>query len=48
MLSPAKLGVAVTMKQSGFRTKDELNDNYMAFGRQRFVAGLNRVIGRQD
>ena len=45
-LTPTPGGVKVRMEQSGFRPQDEQNLQGARYGWQRFVDGLERVVGR--
>jgi len=44
-LTPVKSGVLVRMEQSGFRPEDESSYRGASYGWQRFVTGLERVVG---
>ena len=44
-LTPTKAGVHVRMEQSGFRPDEEANYRGASFGWQRFLDGLERVVG---
>ena len=48
-LTPVKGGTRVRMEQSGFRPEQDAN-NYQgaSYGWQRFIGGLERVVGKLD
>jgi uncharacterized protein YndB with AHSA1/START domain len=45
-LTPTKNGVLVRMEQSGFRPEEKANFHGANYGWQRFLDGLERVVGR--
>ena len=45
-LTPTKGGTHVCMEQSGFRPEDEGNYQGANYGWQKFIGGLERVVGR--
>jgi uncharacterized protein YndB with AHSA1/START domain len=46
-LTPAEGGTYVRMEQSGFRPQDEGNFQGAKYGWQKFIDGLDRVVGGQ-